>query len=283
MVRQEAEGFSLIKTCAKAKTPTREENLELVRRIQAGDKEAESEFVIRNGKLVITVINNKFNMYIDNEDVFQAGLLGLLKAAEKFDLKDKSDISVATYAYIWIRQSIGRYISENENDIRLPVHAHEKLKKMMAIRNKYNTEKPECTLEMYIKQETGFDDNVINTLMPYTLHTISLNEPVKLDSDSRDDSEIIDFIDDKINSTEDDVVEQFRDEAVYNVMKEALNEREFDVICRRFGIGYEQMTLEEVGKAYGITRERIRQIEVKALRKLRNPRYKRLLQDYVNA
>ena len=128
MVRQEAEGFSLIKTCAKAKTPTREENLELVRRIQAGDKEAESEFAIRNGKLVIKVIKNKFNMYIDNEDVFQAGLLGLLKAAEKFDLKDKSDISVATYAYIWIRQSIGRYISENENDIRIPVHANEKLR-----------------------------------------------------------------------------------------------------------------------------------------------------------
>lgn len=269
-------GYQLKAECLKAKPLTKEENLELVRRIQAGDKEAANQFVLRNGKLVIKVIKEKYPYYVDSEDIFQAGIMGLLKAADKFDFS--FDNTVSTYAYNWIVQSIGRYIVDSESDIRIPIHTNEKLIKIKMAINKYENENIQKDKYEFIQAETGFDLQTIKELIPYIENSVSLNSIVNADDDS--DTEMMDFIADSKDSIEKQVESKEIRNKIQEVLKEALNEREYTIIMYRFGFFGDTMTFDEIKRIVGITsRQGIQQCEARALRKLKHPRYASILRE----
>lgn len=269
-------GYQLRTECVKAKTLTKEENLELVRQIQAGNKEAINKYVICNGKLVIKVIKDKFPYYIESEDVFQAGLIGLLKAAEMYETD--SEASVATYAYDWIRQSIGRYITNCESTVRIPVHTNEKLIKIKQAVYKYDSEDTKQDKLEFIQEHTGFDSKLINELLPYVDSSISLNSMVESDSDTV--GEIIDLIADESESIESRIENKDVSERLHKVLKEALNDKEYTIIMNRFGFFGEEKTFDEITTLVGIkSRQGIQQCEARALKKLQQPKYEKILRE----
>lgn len=269
-------GYQLRTECLRAKPLTKEENLELVKKIQSGDKEAASQFILRNGKLVIAVIKEKYPYYIDSEDVFQAGIMGLLKAADRFDFS--FDNTVSTYAYTLITQSIGRYIVDSESDIRIPVHMNAKLIKIKIALNKYESENLQEDKFKFLQAETGFDLQTIKELIPYIDNSLSLNAVVNTDSDS--DTEMMDFIADNKDSIEKQVESKEVRNKVQEVLKEVLNEKEYTIIMYRFGFFGNKMTFDEIKKLVGIkSRQGIQQCEARALRKLRHSRYTDILRE----
>ena len=269
-------GYQLRTECLRAKTLTKEENLDLVRRIQAGDKEAATKYILCNGKLVVKVIKEKYPVYIDSEDVFQAGIMGLIKAADKFDFS--YDVTVSTYAYTWIVQSIGRYIADSEADIRIPIHANEKLIKIKMAINKYDNESVRTDRDKFIANETGFDAQTLAELLPYAENKVSLNSLVNSDGDS--DSEMLDFIEDGNTNIEHQIETKDVSERLKTILKEALNDKEYLVIMHRFGFIGDTKTFDEIKDIIGITRRQgIQQCEAKALRKLKNPKYASVLRE----
>ncbi len=269
-------GYQLRTECLRAKTLTKEENLDLVRRIQAGDKEAANKYILCNGKLVIKVIKEKYPYYIDSEDVFQAGIMGLIKAADKFDFS--YDVTVSTYAYTWVTQSIGRYIADSEADIRIPIHANEKLIKIKMAINKYENESIQKDRDKFIAEETGFDAQTIADLLPYAENKVSLNSLVSNDGDS--DSEMLDFIEDGKINIEHQVETKDVSDRLKKVLREALNDKEYLIIMHRFGFMGDTKTFDEIKEIIGITsRQGIQQCEAKALRKLKHPKYASILRE----
>lgn len=269
-------GFRLKSECLRAKTPTQEENLDLIRRIQAGDKTAASDFIVRNGKLVVRLISTNYPSYKDNEDVFQAGLMGLLKSAERFDFS--YNVTMGTYAYNWITQSVGRYIADCESEIRIPVHTGNKLTKIRQAIRKYEADRESGDIKKYIIETTGFSVSDIDLLMPYVEKSTSLNSVV--DTDDGSDSEVMDFIADSKDSIEKTVERQAVSEHVREILKEVLNEKEYAVIEYRFGFDSKVKSEAELRKITGITsRQGIQQCEARAIRKLRHPKYARLLRE----
>ena len=269
-------GYQLRTECLRAKTLTKEENLDLVRRIQDGDKEAATKYILCNGKLVVKVIKEKYPVYIDSEDVFQAGIMGLIKAADKFDFS--YDVTVSTYAYTWIVQSIGRYIADSEADIRIPIHANEKLIKIKMAINKYDNESVRSDRDKFIANETGFDAQTLAELLPYAENKVSLNSLVNSDGDS--DSEMLDFIEDGNTNIEHQIETKDVSERLKTILKEALNDKEYLVIMHRFGFMGDTKTFDEIKDIIGITsRQGIQQCEAKALRKLKNPKYASVLRE----
>lgn len=269
-------GYQLRTECLRAKTLTKEENLDLVRRIQDGDKEAATKYILCNGKLVVKVIKEKYPVYIDSEDVFQAGIMGLIKAADKFDFS--YDVTVSTYAYTWIVQSIGRYIADSEADIRIPIHANEKLIKIKMAINKYDNESVRTDRDKFIANETGFDAQTLAELLPYAENKVSLNSLVNSDGDS--DSEMLDFIEDGNTNIEHQIETKDVSERLKTILKEALNDKEYLVIMHRFGFMGDTKTFDEIKDIIGITsRQGIQQCEAKALRKLKDPKYASVLRE----
>lgn len=260
-------GFRLKTECLRAKTPSQEENLELVRRIQNNDSDAASEFILRNGKLVVNAISKYYPLQKDSEDAFQAGLIGLLKSAKSFDLS--MDTSISTYAYIWVRQAVGRYIANNENDIRIPIHSYSDLVKIKTVMKEYESENSDLDIKEYIMKKTGFDKDTIDLLMPYVNGSLSLNSVV--DNSDGTDTELADFIADENKGTEQRVIENIVKDDVMKVLMNVLNSKELEVIKYKYGLDGAVESMEELMNVTGIhSRQGIQQCEIRVLRRLKH-------------
>ena len=260
-------GFRLKTECLRAKTPSQEENIELVRRIQNNDSDAASEFILRNGKLVVNAISKYYPLQKDSEDAFQAGLIGLLKSAKSFDLS--MDTSISTYAYIWVRQAVGRYIANNENDIRIPIHSYSDLVKIKTVMKEYESENSDLDIKEYIMKKTGFDKDTIDLLMPYVNGSLSLNSVV--DNSDGTDTELADFIADENKGTEQRVIESIVKDDVMKVLMSVLNSKELEVIKYKYGLDGAVESMEELMNITGIhSRQGIQQCEIRVLRRLKH-------------
>ena len=246
---------------------TREEEKKLAYRIKDGDKSAIKKMIECNARLVISCANKYRDRGLDMADLIEEGNYGLYKAAMKFD--PTKDFKFSTYATNWIRQTISRAIADQAKTIRVPVHMHENIFKVKKIERLLTQRLGRLPTNMEIAKEMndGTTDKKIEEIKRYVQDAISLDSTINKD----DDTKLGDFIEDKSVKTPKDYVNDILlQETMKNLLEKELNEREARVLMLRYGlIDGEEKTLEEVGKIFNVTRERVRQIEAKALSKLR--------------
>jgi len=242
-----------------------EEERELGKRKDNGDIEAYNRLVNSNLRLVVGIAKHYVNKGMSFEDLIQEGNLGLLKAVEKFDYT--KGFKFSTYATWWIRQSITRGLADYSRTIRIPVHADEDIKKMKRFEAQYNNYAGTGPTEEEIAKEIDKTVEQVRHLKRVSQAIMSLEAPVGIEDS---DSILMDFIADDENM-EESVIKKMDRDNLRNIINTKLPARESVVILCRFGLyNDKEMTLEEVGTLFGVTRERIRQIEAKALKKLRN-------------
>ena len=252
-----------------------EEEIELAQKVLEGDDDAKQKLIESNLRLVVRIAKKHTNRGLKMLDLIQEGNMGLMKAVEKFEYE--KGFKFSTYATWWIRQAITRAIADQGRTIRIPVHMIEtinKIKKESRIILQETGKEPTAE-ELSKKLELPVDK--VKAILEMNQDPISLETPVG----SEEDSELGDFVeDDKFLNPYDATTRVLLKEQLDEVLK-TLNEREEMVLRYRYGLDDgSPKTLEEVGKIFNVTRERIRQIEVKALRKLRHPSRRKKLEDY---
>lgn len=257
---------------------SREEEYELGIRIQNGDLEARNILVERNLRLVISIGKKFINQGLPFEDIVQEGNIGLMRAAKSFD--PNMGYKFSTYATWWIRQAMQRAVMNDSNTVRIPVHMLENVKKVgkyiSNYQKCYSEEPSESEIEAYMR-ENHMDVSLMNSVRTMTNLT-SIDSLLRVDGDS--DTTLGEILADTSKNIEDDVVMGRSNAALMKIVRECCNDREYYVLAERFGIySGSPKTLEEVGQQMGVTRERVRQIESKALRKLRGPRRMRALKE----
>jgi RNA polymerase primary sigma factor len=269
-----------LKEISKSKllTPSRERKLAM--RAKKGDKRARDELIKCNLRLVISIAKRYTGRGLSFLDLIQEGNIGLMKAVEKFDWKKGYKFS--TYAYWWIRQAITRAIADQGRTVRIPVHLVETINKMNRIVNEYvqeNGEAPnlETLAELMDKPVEKMKEILVSSKNIY-----SLNAPISNDVDSEGESELLDFVDSDIPTPHEEGRKMIIREKVEEVI-DTLSTKEAMVLKMRFGfIDGKQKTLEEVGEYFNVTRERIRQIESKSIRKLKHPVRRKMIENILN-
>ncbi|MCR5526820.1 MAG: RNA polymerase sigma factor RpoD [Lachnospiraceae bacterium] len=266
-----------LKEIGKVPLLSAEEEIDLAQRMEQGDEEAKKKLAEANLRLVVSIAKRYVGRGMLFLDLIQEGNLGLIKAVEKFDYRKGYKFS--TYATWWIRQAITRAIADQARTIRIPVHMVETINKLIRISRQLLQELGREPTPEEIAKEMNMPVERVREILKISQEPVSLETPIG----EEEDSHLGDFI-------QDDQVPVPADAAAFTLLKEQLGEvletltdREQKVLRLRFGLNDGRArTLEEVGKEFNVTRERIRQIEAKALRKLRHPSRSRKLKDYLD-
>ena len=266
-----------LKEIGKVPLLTAEQEQELAQRMLEGDEEAKSQLIEANLRLVVSIAKRYLGRGMQFLDLIQEGNLGLIKAVDKFD--HSKGFKFSTYATWWIRQAITRAIADQARTIRIPVHMVETINRLVREQRSLIQELGrEPTVEEIAERMNLFVERV-REIQKISQEPVSLEKPIG----EEEDSHLGDFIpDDDAMSPADQVAYTLLKEQLLDAMK-GLTAREEKVLRLRFGLDDgRQRTLEEVGKEFNVTRERIRQIEAKALRKLRHPSRSKKLKDYID-
>ncbi len=266
-----------LKEIGKVPLLSADEEIELAQRMEDGDEDAKKRLAEANLRLVVSIAKRYVGRGMLFLDLIQEGNLGLIKAVEKFDYRKGYKFS--TYATWWIRQAITRAIADQARTIRIPVHMVETINKLIRVSRQLLQELGREPSPEEIAEEMNMPVERVREILKISQEPVSLETPIG----EEEDSHLGDFI-------QDDNVPVPADAAAFSLLKEQLNEvlstlteREQKVLRLRFGLDDGRArTLEEVGKEFNVTRERIRQIEAKALRKLRHPSRSRKLKDYLD-
>ena len=266
-----------LKEIGKVPLLTAEEEIELAKRMELGDEEAKKRLAEANLRLVVSIAKRYVGRCMLFLDLIQEGNLGLIKAVEKFDYRKGYKFS--TYATWWIRQAITRAFADQARTIRIPVHMVETINKLIRVSRQLLQELGREPTPEEIAEEMNMPVERVREILKISQEPVSLETPIG----EEEDSHLGDFI-------QDDNVPVPADAAAFTLLKEqlvevlsTLTDREQKVLRLRFGLDDGRArTLEEVGKEFNVTRERIRQIEAKALRKLRHPSRSRKLKDYLD-
>ena len=266
-----------LKEIGKVPLLSPDEEIELAKKIELGDEEAKKKLAESNLRLVVSIAKRYAGRGMQLLDLIQEGNLGLIKAVEKFDYRQ--GYKVSTYATWWIRQAITRAIADQARTIRIPVHMVETINRLVRTQRQLVQKLGREATPEELAKELDMPVERVREIMKISQDPVSLETPIG----EEEDSHLGDFI-------QDNNVEVPADAATYTLLHEqlmdvlsTLTEREQKVLRLRFGLDDGRpRTLEEVGRQFNVTRERIRQIEAKALRKLRHPSRSKILKDYLD-
>ncbi|RCW45372.1 MULTISPECIES: RNA polymerase sigma factor RpoD [unclassified Halanaerobium] len=266
-----------LKEIGKVDLLTAEEEVEIAKRMEQGDESAKRELVEANLRLVVSIAKKYVGRGMLFLDLIQEGNMGLMKAVEKFDYTKGYKFS--TYATWWIRQAITRSIADQARTIRVPVHMVETINKLIRVSRQLLQEKGREPKPEEIGEEMGISAEKVREIMKIAQEPVSLETPIG----EEEDSHLGDFIEDEDSPAPASAASYILLKEQLDGVLDTLTDREKRVLELRFGIeDGRPRTLEEVGKEFGVTRERIRQIEAKALRKLRHPSRSKKLKDYLD-
>ena len=253
------------------------EEVELAKAIIDSSEEAKEKFINANYRLVVSIAKRYRKESVDMLDLIQAGNIGLIKAVEKYDYK--KGFKFSTYATWWIKQSITRYIDDCENTIRIPVHLHQRINFVKRKKQELANVLQRAPSMEELAEVCELEVDKVLDILKRDKNIVSLDTPIKED----EDSSLVEFIpsdahfgDVVIHEVEQNNLREKIDEVLTD-----LSDQEQQVLRMRFGLDDDTpKTLEEIGKVFGVTRERIRQIEAKAIRKLRHPSRLKLLKNF---
>lgn len=265
-----------LKEIGRVSLLTAEEEVELARRMEMGDKNAKGRLIEANLRLVVSIAKRYVGRGMQFLDLIQEGNMGLIKAVEKFDYRKGYKLS--TYATWWIRQAITRAIADQARTIRIPVHMVETINKLIRTSRHLIQQLGREPTPEEVAEEMGITADKVREILKIAQEPVSLETPIG----EEEDSHLGDFIEDEDAPAPVEAASFLLLREQIESVLDTLNDREQKVLRLRFGLDDgKARTLEEVGREFGVTRERIRQIEAKALRKLRHPQRSKRLKDYL--